>query len=133
MTLRAISHLTFVVRDLDRTAGLLCAALGATEVYDSKGKDFSIAREKFFLLAGVWLAFMEGEPTERSYRHVAFEVDEADLPRYEARLRALGAEIKLPRPRVSGEGLSLYFYDYDNNLFELHAGTLQQRLERYAQ
>jgi catechol 2,3-dioxygenase-like lactoylglutathione lyase family enzyme len=76
---------------------------------------------------------MEGEPTERSYRHVAFDVDEADLPRYEERLRALGAEIRPPRPRVSGEGLSLYFYDYDNNLFELHAGTLEQRLTRYAQ
>jgi catechol 2,3-dioxygenase-like lactoylglutathione lyase family enzyme len=133
MTIRAISHLTFVVRDLDRTAKLLCAGLGATEVYDSKGKDFSITREKFFLLGGVWLAFMEGEPAERSYRHVAFEADEADLPHYQARLRALGAEIKPPRPRVSGEGMSLYFYDYDNNLFELHAGTLEQRLARYAQ
>jgi hypothetical protein len=34
---------------------------------------------------------------------------------------------------VEGEGMSLYFYDYDNNLFELHTGTLEQRLARYAQ
>lgn len=133
MTILGISHLTFVVRDLDRTARLLCMGLDAAEVYDSKGKNFSVSREKFFLLGGVWLAFMEGEPAERSYRHVAFQVDEVDLPLYEARLRSLGAEIKPPRPRVSGEGLSLYFHDYDNNLFELHAGTLEQRLARYAQ
>lgn len=132
MSIRSISHLTFIASDLDRTARLLCAGLGATEVYDSKGKDFSIAREKFFLMGGIWLAFMEGEPAERSYRHVAFEVGEADLPQYEARLRSLGADIKPTRPRVGGEGLSLYFYDYDNNLFELHAGTLEQRLARYA-
>ncbi len=132
MSIHGISHLTFIARDLDRTTRLLCAGLDATEVYDSKDKNFSVSREKFFLLGGIWLALMEGEPTERSYRHVAFEVDEADLPQYEARLRSLGAEIKPPRPRVSGEGLSLYFYDYDNNLFELHAGTLEQRLARYA-
>jgi len=133
MTIRGISHLTFVVRDLDRTAELLSIGLGAEEVYDSEGMNFSLSREKFFLLGGIWLAFMEGEPTERSYRHVAFEVAEEDLPSYEDRLRSLGIEIKAPRPRVEGEGRSLYFYDYDNNLFELHAGTLEQRLARYAQ
>jgi hypothetical protein len=34
-------------------------------------------------------------------------------------------------PRVEGEGESQYFYDFDNNLFELHTGTLAQRLQRY--
>ena len=132
MTVRGISHLTFIVRDLDRTARLLCEGLGAKEVYDSAGENFSLSREKFFVLGGIWLAFMEGEPTGRSYRHVAFEVDAADLPRYEARLRSLGAEIKPPRSRVAGEGVSLYFYDYDDNLFELHAGALEERLACYA-
>lgn len=50
---------------------------------------------------------MEGEPTARSYRHVAFEVAEADVPTYAAALQALGAEIRPARPRVDGEGLSL--------------------------
>lgn len=127
-----LSHLTFVVRDVERTARLFCEALGAQEVYDSQGRNFSLSREKFLLLGGVWLTFMEGEPTQRSYRHAAFAVGEADLPACEARLRALGAEVKPPRPRVEGEGLSLYFYDFDNHLFELHTGTLAQRLARYA-
>lgn len=92
----------------------------------------SLSREKFFVLGGVWLATMEGEPTQRSYRHVAFKVEAVELPMFEARLQALGVEIRRPRPRVEGEGQSLYFYDFDNNLFELHTGTLGQRLERYA-
>lgn len=32
---------------------------------------------------------------------------------------------------MEGEGRSLYFYDYDNHLFELHTGTLTERLKRY--
>ena len=133
MSIRGISHLTFVVRDLDRTAKLLTAGLGAKELYDSGSKPYSLSREKFFELGGIWLAFMEGHPTERSYRHVAFAVDEVDLSQYETRLRSLGVEIRPPRRRIEGEGVSLYFYDYDNNLFELHTGTLEDRLARYAQ
>jgi catechol 2,3-dioxygenase-like lactoylglutathione lyase family enzyme len=130
--MHGISHLTFVVRDLERMAALLCEGLGAREVYDSAGHEFSLSREKFFLLGGVWLAAMEGEPpAQRSYQHVAFAVDEAELPACAARLQALGVEVRPPRDRVEGEGVSLYFYDFDNHLFELHSGTLEQRLARY--
>jgi hypothetical protein len=73
---------------------------------------------------------MEGKPVARSYRHVAFKVDGLELPVLEARLRSLGVEMQPSRPRVEGEGQSLYFYDFGNNLFELHAGTLEQRLQR---
>jgi fosfomycin resistance protein FosX len=133
MSIRGVSHLTFVVCDVERTSRLLREGLGAEEVYDSGSTQFSIAREKFLLLGGVWLALMEGDPAGRSYRHVALEVDEDDLPAYEARLRSLGAEIRPSRPRVEGEGASLYFYDFDDNLFELHTGTLAERLARYSQ
>lgn len=44
----------------------------------------------------------------------------------------LEVEIKPPRTRVEGEGRSLYFYDFDNHLFELHTGTLLERLSRYS-
>lgn len=127
-----ISHITFVVRDIARMATLLCDGLGAREVYDSEGRNYSLSHEKFFLLGGVWIAAMEGMPPhDRSYQHVAFRVQESDLPMYQARLVALGVEIKPTRPRVDGEGQSLYFYDFDNHLFELHTGTLEQRLARY--
>ena len=132
MAVQGISHVTFVVRDLERMSRFLCEGLGAEEVYDSAGQNFSLSREKFFVLGGVWIAAMEGHPSERSYRHVAFKVDEADLPLFQARLLSLGVEIRPSRQRVEGEGNSLYFYDFDNNLFELHTGTLGQRLERYS-
>lgn len=132
MTIRGIRHLTFIVRDVERTSKLLREALGASEVYDSGDRQFSLSREKFFLLGGVWLAVMQGEPLGPSYRHVAFAVDEDALEHYERRLISAGVEVKPPRPRVEGEGRPLYFYDFDNNLFELHTGTLQERLDRYA-
>lgn len=134
MSIQGLSHLTFIVSDLDRSAALWRDALGAVEVYDSGAAQFSLSREKFFTLGGLWIALMEGDPLPlRNYRHVAFRVDDADLPAYRQRLAALGAEIREGRPRVTGEGDSLYFHDYDNNLFELHGGTLEQRLARYAE
>jgi len=130
--MEGISHITFVVRDLGRMATFLCQGLGAEEVYDSGDENFSLSREKFFLLGGVWIAAMEGEPpAQRSYQHVAFAVADADLPIYQARLEALGVDIRPPRSRVEGEGRSLYFHDFDNHLFELHTGTLADRLVRY--
>ena len=132
MSIQGISHITFIVRDLERMARFLCEGLGAQEVYDSSKKAFSLSHEKFFLLGGTWIAAMEGEPpTERTYRHLAFKVASADLPKFEERLRGLGVDVKPPRARVEGEGESLYFYDFDNHLFELHTGTLEQRLQRY--
>jgi catechol 2,3-dioxygenase-like lactoylglutathione lyase family enzyme len=131
--IEGLSHMTFVVRDLDRMAEILAGVLGAREVYSSGEATFSLSREKFFLVGDLWIAAMEGEPLPaRSYNHVAFKVAEADLPLYEARIRALGLELRPPRPRVEGEGASLYFYDDDNHLFELHTGTLAERLARYA-
>jgi catechol 2,3-dioxygenase-like lactoylglutathione lyase family enzyme len=69
----------------------------------------------------------------RTYNHVAFKVNAEDLPRYKTAIERLGLEMRESRPRVEGEGHSIYFYDYDNHLFELHTGTLEERLQRYAE
>ena len=131
--MHGLSHITFIVRDVARMAHFLCEGLGAREVYDSGGRDHSLAREKFFVLGNVWLAAMAGDPpATRSYQHVLFAVDEDALDAYEARLRGIGAEIRPARPRIAGEGRSLYVYDFDNHLFELHSGTLDARLAAYA-
>lgn len=133
MPISGLSHLTFVVRDLDRSTRLWIEGLGAEQIYDSGARFHSHSPERFFLLGGVWVALMQGEPGSRSYRHAAFAVDADEMPLFEARLRALDAEVQAPRARIEGEGVSLYFHDYDDNLLELHSGTLEQRLAAYAQ
>lgn len=136
--IEGLSHITFIVRDLDRMEEILVSVLGARKVYDSGDNMFSVSRERFFLAgeepATVWLAIMEGGslPT-RTYNHVAFKISETDYPARLERVQALGLEVREGRSRVEGEGRSIYFHDHDNHLFELHTGTLAARLQRYAQ
>ncbi len=127
-----LSHITFVVKNLDLMEELLVKIFDAKKVYDSGDDTFSISRERFFDIAGLWIAIMEGvSQTEKSYNHVAFKIDDAQYDDYLGRIKTLGLEIKPGRERVEGEGRSIYFYDFDNHMFELHTGTLTQRLWRY--
>ena len=130
--IQGISHITFIVRDLDKMATFLTTIFDAQEVYSSGELLFSIAKEKFFLINGLWIAIMEGEPlAQKTYNHVAFKIAAEDYELYAARVKSLGVDVKEDRHRIEGEGRSLYFYDYDNHLFELHTGTLNQRLQKY--
>lgn len=130
--IQGLSHLTFLVRDLERMSRIIIEVLGGEEVYSSGEATFSTSREKFFVAGGLWIAIMEGEslPT-RTYNHVAFKVSDEQLERARVSIERLRLDVKPPRPRVDGEGQSLYFHDYDNHLFELHTGTLDERLARY--
>jgi catechol 2,3-dioxygenase-like lactoylglutathione lyase family enzyme len=62
--IQGLSHLTFICQDLEKTAHLFTVVLGAREIYSSDSKNFSLSREKFFDLAGLWIAIMEDEPVE---------------------------------------------------------------------
>lgn len=132
--IESVSHITFIVKDVERMAQFLRAIFDAEEIYDSAGKNFSISYEKFFLIGGTWVAVMEGESLPaHSYNHVAFKVSDSEFDEYVSRVKQLGVEIKPGRVRLEGEARSIYFYDYDNHLFELHTGTLRERLLRYSQ
>lgn len=132
--IEGVSHITFVVADLEKATEFFVRIFDAEPVYASGDETFSVSREKFFLVGGTWVAIMEGDALpERSYNHTAFKIEEADFEAYVERVKGLGVDFREPRPRVEGEGRSIYFYDYDNHLFELHTGTLEQRLARYAQ
>lgn len=131
--IKGLSHLTFIVRDIEKTTRFLQAIFDAKILYDSGDQTFSLSKERFFLIGDLWIAIMEGEPlSQKTYNHVAFEVEDCLLEEYQKRVQALGVEIRAPRSRIEGEGRSLYFYDYDNHLFELHSGTLTERLSAYA-
>jgi catechol 2,3-dioxygenase-like lactoylglutathione lyase family enzyme len=137
-----LSHVTFIVRDLDRMEQLLTTVLRAHKVYDSGDATFSLSRERFFLVgssrddpdapAPIWIATMEGDPLPtRTYNHIAFRISDTDYDACTAAIQSLGLDLRESRPRVQGEGRSIYFHDYDNHLFELHTGTLSERLARY--
>ncbi|MBF2515475.1 FosX/FosE/FosI family fosfomycin resistance thiol transferase [Listeria marthii] len=127
-----LSHITLIVKDLNRTTTFLQDIFNAEEIYSSGDNTFSLSKEKFFLIAGLWICIMEGKSLqERTYNHIAFQIQSEEVDEYIERIKSLGVEIKPERPRVQGEGRSIYFYDFDNHLFELHAGTLEERLKRY--
>lgn len=130
--------MTFIVRDLDRMQEILTGVFDARKVYDSGAQTFSLSKERFFLVGegdqSVWVAIMEGEPLpSRTYNHVAFKIDDEDYEEYLRRIRGLGLEVREGRSRVPGEGQSIYFHDDDNHMFELHTGTLEERLKRYTE
>jgi len=122
--IQAINHITYVVSDLEQTSLLFQNIFNAEEVYSSP-------TAKYLTINGIWLALNLGEPQERSYNHIAFTVSEQDLELYMSRLLSHNVEYFVGRDRVAGEGNSIYFYDYDNHLIELHTGTLSERLESY--
>jgi catechol 2,3-dioxygenase-like lactoylglutathione lyase family enzyme len=131
--IEGLSHITFIVSDLDRMEAFLRAIFDAERVYDSGADTHSLSRERFFLIGGVWVATMEGDPLEsRSYNHVAFKIPDSEFDAYERRVREQGVAVRVGRSRIAGEGRSLYFHDHDNHLFELHTGTLDERLAVYS-
>lgn len=130
--IEGISHITFIVKDLERASTFFSVIFDAEEIYSSRDKTFSIAPEKFFKIKDQWFVIMEDDYlSDRTYNHVAFKIPDEEFDNYEEKIRRLGLDLKPSRPRVEGEGRSLYFYDFDNHLFELHTGTLAERLLRY--
>lgn len=93
--IQGISHITFIVRDLEKMTKFLIYIFDAKEIYSSGEQSFSISKEKFFLINDLWVAIMEGEPlSEKTYNHVAFKIAEEDYELYAERLKNLGVNIR---------------------------------------
>lgn len=69
--------------------------------------------------------------TEQTHNHIAFKIAEVNFESFRQKIIELGLTIRREEPRIKGEGRSIYFYDYDNHLFEFHTGTLNERLSIY--
>ena len=127
-----LSHITFITHDLNKMSRMIIDVLGGEEIYSSDTRQFSISAEKFFMVGDVWVVIMHGDSLpSRTYNHVAFKTDDTGLARAKLAIEKLGLEMRAPRPRIAGEGQSLYFYTPDNHLLELHTGTLEERLCAY--
>jgi len=131
--IEAISHITIIVNDVEKTGHFLRTIFDAEEIYESSTENFSLSYEKFFIVGGLWMAVMKGASLpERSYNHIAFKVSDSNFDECVSRIEQLGVEVREGRDRIDGEARSIYFYDYDNHLFELHTGTLNERLLSYS-
>lgn len=129
--MKGISHITLICKDIAKSAQLFSDLFDAQEIYSSDAHNFSISSEKFLLIGGLWIALMQGNSIERSYNHIAFHINEGELPRYQLKIYKYKLNMLPGRQRDEREGKSIYFYDYDNHLFELHTGTLENRLQFY--
>ena len=130
--IEGISHITFIVKDLELASDFFKVIFEAQEVYSSGDKLNSLSQEKFLSVGDTWICIMIGDSMpDKTYNHCAFKIDDKDFDLYIERIESLGLSILTGRPRVHGEGRSIYFHDYDNHLFELHTGTLEERLESY--
>lgn len=129
--MKGISHITLICKDIVKSANLFLDLFGANEIYSSDEHNFSLSREKFLLIGDLWVALMQGNSIERSYNHIAFRIDESELESYNLKIQKYELNVLPGRSRNEREGKSIYFYDYDNHLFELHTGTLEQRLQFY--
>ena len=76
-----ISHITFIVHDIERTTVMLQQLFDAKVIYDSGKNTFSLSQERFFDIDGLWLVIMQGESLkETTYNHIAFKIDEKEYP-----------------------------------------------------
>ncbi len=120
-----VAHIALIVRDPARTAGFLRELFDAPVLRrtDADGHD-----ETFVRLGVTWFALVGADVTrERTGDHVAFRVARATIATIAAKLKARGCEFIL-----SESGSSLYFFDFDNHVFELDSSGQEQELERLA-
>jgi catechol 2,3-dioxygenase-like lactoylglutathione lyase family enzyme len=120
-----ISHIALIVRDPARTAGFLRELFDAPVLRrtDADGHD-----ETFVRLGVTWCALIGADVRcERTGDHVAFRVARESIPLFADRLKSRGCEFIL-----SESGTSLYFFDFDNHVFELDSSDQEQELNRLA-
>src|SRR3954449_10119554 len=119
--LNSISHIALVVNDPARTAALLHDLFSA-RVVERKDEDGHL--ETFVRLGGTWLVLV-GASVQRTRTgdHIAFHATPDILEATFAKLQAMGRESIRAR-----SNRALYFFDYDDHVFELDTEDIDQEL-----
>jgi catechol 2,3-dioxygenase-like lactoylglutathione lyase family enzyme len=119
--LTSISHIALVVNDPARTAALFHDLFSARAV---EREDDEGHFETFVKLGGIWIVLV-GAPVQRSRTgdHIAFRATPEILEATVAKLQTMGREFIRAR-----SNRALYFFDYDDHVFELDAEDIDQEL-----
>jgi len=121
--LESISHIALVVTDPARTAALFHDLFSARvlERQDEEGH-----LETFIRLGGTWIVLVAA-PVQRSRTgdHIAFHATPEILEATVAKLQAMGREFIRAR-----SDKALYFFDFDDHVFELDTEDIDQELGR---
>ena len=120
-----IAHVALIVQDPARTAAFL------KDLFDGpvlNRKDDDGHDETFIRLGVTWFALVKADvKREKTGDHVAFRVAPNIIPIIADKLKAKGYEFIL-----SKTGTSLYFFDFDNHVFELDSSGEEQQLDALA-
>lgn len=119
--LESISHIALVVKDPARTAALFHDLFGARAV---EREDEEGHLETFVRVAGTWIVLV-GAPVQRARTgdHIAFHATPEILEATVAKLEKMGREFIRAR-----SNRALYFFDYDDHVFELDTEELDKEL-----
>ena len=123
--LGSIAHVALIVRDPARTADFLRDLFDVPILNrrDAEGHD-----ETFVRLGVTWFALISADVRrERTGDHIAFRVAPETIASIAGKLRSKGYEFIL-----SNSGTSLYFFDFDNHVFELDSSDQDEELSRLA-
>jgi len=119
--LDAISHIALIVKDSDRTATLFKDLFGSPVVVRKEDDDHE---ETYVRLGRTWFVLVQAEADRpRSGDHIAFAVSKSTLLETARKLESMNVEFFLARSDTA-----LYFFDYDNHVFELDTTDLDAEL-----
>jgi catechol 2,3-dioxygenase-like lactoylglutathione lyase family enzyme len=117
--LESLSHIALVVNDPARTAALF-RDLFSVRVVEREDEEGHL--ETFIKLGGTWIVLV-ASPVQRARTgdHIAFRATQETLEATAAKLQAMGREFIRARSNKA-----LYFFDYDDHVFELDTEDLDR-------